>query len=286
MTQIFLPFVLSDKINVSEESESTLVLLDRWFPFLQKFNRKFLQFLRYKGITTEDFQKILHKDHFVTSTKRYLKEFALLNENDYIDGLHKHIENILIVDYNFDRQSVENVFKSIAAMNFTVSSDYFYDKYVIKSKLESFISQLRKSSSLKKLNETLAIWYPVSLNLNSIVIDHFKLNKISVKFIEEISFNQTKFNEFLQNHVYDISRAYKSEVQDGIFDQIKTILTEDFQDFQPIHQAIIDDLKHNNKITSSYRLNLIYDRNLLKKIVKPVLKASVKRVTLEKLNGL
>jgi hypothetical protein len=256
-----------------EKSNDFIGQLNSWFPNLQEFNQKFVLFLKQKGLNDEDFKRVLNKEHFITSTRRYLKEFSSINQHDYLRGLHKQIEDILVNYYAFDSTSLEGSINFIDAANFTVSTDYFYDEYVIKSKLDPIVSQLKRQESFAKLNDTLAVWYPTSINLNSIVVEYFMMENIQLEIIGEISENHTKFNEYLLSHAYEISRLHKSEVQDGIYDQIKRMLRDDYREFDEIHGEIIDDLKRSRKMASSYWVNLIYDNELLRKIVKSPLNA-------------
>lgn len=251
--------------------------LNNWFPNLKEFNQKFVQFLRQKGLNDDDFSRVLDKEHFITSTKRYLKEFSSINQSDYVRGLHKQIGDILINYYDFNPTSVESPLTFIDAANFTISSDYFYDKYVIKSRIEPLVSQFKHQQKFMKLNDTLTVWYPTSINLNSIVVKFLMLKNIKLDVIDEISENKTKFNEYLLNHVYEISQLHKTKVEDGIYDQIRIMLREDYPEFHGIHEEIISELKKNKKMASSYWLNLIYDNELLRKIVRSPLNVILER---------
>lgn len=267
----------------TEPSDKVVFTLDNWFPNLTKFNRNFIQFMRLKGINEEDFERIVNPEHFVTSTKRYLKEFAALNEKDYLEGLYEQIKEILSNNFKFDSDTLEEALKSITAANFSITPEYFYDKYVISSKLIPIVNRFRRQSSFNKLNASLTIWYPISPKMNSIVVNFLKLENVEVKTINEMSESQTKFNEYLQSHVYDITRAHREEVQEGIYDQIRVILREDYQGFQDKHEAIINDLKSSNKLIGVFWLNLIYDKTLMKKIVDPKLRVSVAKFSSRKI---
>lgn len=250
----------------NKEASSFITQLNNWFPNLLQFNQKFVKFLRQNELTDEDFERILDKEHFVTSTKIYLKEFSSVNQLDYLNGLRKQIEDILVTFYGFDPTVIDT--NSIFTANFTVSSDYFYDKYVIKSKIDPIVSQLKRQQSFIKLNDTLAFWYPTSINLNSIVVNFLMLKNIENEVIGDISENHEKFNEYLLNHVYEISRAHKVDVENEIYGQIKMILMEDYRELEMSHQNIINELRKNKKMANSYWLNLIYDRQLLRKLIK------------------
>ena len=227
-----------------------------------------MKFLGQNGLTDEDFNRILNKEHFVTSTKRYLKKFSSVNQLDFQNGLRKQVEDILISFYKFDPAVIDSSTNSIFTTNFTISSDYFYDKYVIKSKIDPIVSQLKRQQSFMKLNKTLAFWYPTSINLNSIVVNFLMQKNIEIEVIGNISKNREKFNEYLLSHVYEISRANKVDVENEIYDQIKIILMEDYRELETVHQNIIDELRKNSLIANSYWLNLVYDRQLLRKILK------------------
>jgi hypothetical protein len=265
------------------KSHDFIAQLNSWFPNLEKFNQKFVQFLRQKGLNDEDFTKVLDKEHFITSTRRYLKEFSSINQSDYLEGLQKQIEDILINYYDFDSTSIEDSLKFIDSVNFTMSTDYFYDKFVIKSTINTTVNQIKRQKTFKKLNDTLAIWYPTSINVNSIVVNFLKQKNIELDVIGEIGENRTKFNEYLLSHAYEISRLHKTEVQDGIYDQIRLMLMEDYREFDEIHEEIVDDLRKNRKMANSYWVNLIYDNELLKRIVKSPLGAILEKKAYENL---
>lgn len=285
--------------EIKKSPDKMIEILNKWFPHLVKFNGKFVPFLLAKGVKEDDLQRVLNENHFVTSTKRYLKEFASLHKNDYLVGLHEQIENIFTSYYQFDSETVEDLMKNIIASDFIIASDYFYDKYVIKTKLDPVISQYQRQSSFSNSKKQVqpvvkkemrheqkvrAIMDPQQArslankprtNFASLFIEFLKSKNIESHVMAKITKN---FPNIPQVYFTEFTAKYPKTVRNGIFMQIRKFLGEDYSNRQHL---IINELEKGKTVDESFEADLVFDKLKLKRRLKLIIEEIVEALELK-----